>query len=144
MEGVREAKLSLSTPHTHEQLPLHPLPLSPLTQLTPIACCPPQQASWLSWASGCPVKCFQIKAPEGLPTLPGQISPLSASLMVPEFLPSALHSKGQSTAPCAHGNGLEKYGSCVIKRRAQAPTDDVLASPGISLAVSFPTGKWAH
>lgn len=29
MEGVREAKLSLSTPHVHEQLPLHPLPHTP-------------------------------------------------------------------------------------------------------------------
>lgn len=38
-----------------------------------------------------------------------KISSLSASLLVPEFLPSALYSKGQSTVPCAHENSPEVW-----------------------------------
>lgn len=63
------------------------------------------------------VKSVEREASEGSsPPFPAQnISP-SASLMVPEFLPSTLHSKGQSIVPCARET-TRRGGSCLIKRQ---------------------------
>ena len=76
------------------------------------------RAWWLRLGFWLACKFWRERPQRGLPhpSLP-KIFPLSASLMVPELLPSTLHSKGQSIVPCARENSLERYGSCLIKRQ---------------------------
>lgn len=96
------------------------------------------------WASGYPVKCLEREASEGSSPPQPKISPLSAILMVPEFLPSTHHSKSQGIVPCVHKNSLEKCRSCTVKRQGfQGRTECIPASPitCLSVGLSSPTSE---
>ena len=96
------------------------------------------RAWWLRLGFWLACKVWRERPQRGLPqpSLP-KIFPLSASLMVPEFLPSTLHSKGQSIVPCARENSLERYGSCLIKRQGFGVKQKV------SRLLQSPASLWA-